>query len=151
MKLKILSVILILIALVSACKGKSDKLSPSLVQNPNTASGNVDMSKLPQISFVTNTHDFGDVWHGESLSYSFKFKNTGNSDLLITSAESGCKCTMTKIPDKIVKPGDEGRIDVMFDPTGIIGFQNKVIKVVTNAQPNIVSLYVKANVKTGKP
>ena len=146
---KILYVILFAIAvLVSGCN-HHDKISTDLIQNPNTASGMSDMSKLPVITFNTTTHNFGDLMQGETVSYTFKFKNEGKSDLLISSASSGCKCTNAKYPDKIVKPGAESYIEVTFDPTGVVGFQNKIVKVVTNAQPNVVNLYIIANVKTG--
>ncbi len=144
--------IIVLIAvclLVAGCGPKNDKLSPSLVNNPNTANGSGDTTSLPVITFNTTSHDFGELQQGETVMYAFKFKNEGKSDLLISSATSGCKCTSAKISKSVIKPGEEGRIDVSFDPTGVVGFQNKVVKVVTNAQPNIVNLYVRANVKTG--
>ena len=73
--------------------------------------------------------------------YAFKFKNEGKSDLLISEATSGCKCTSTKYPKEVIKPGEEGRIEVTFDPTGIRGFQHKMITVVTNGQPSKLLVY----------
>ena len=138
----------LLLVTLDGCNNKKDgKLSPSLIHNPNTADGSGDLESLPKIVFSTTTHDFGELQQGETAMYAFKFKNEGKSDLLISEATSGCKCTSAKYPKEVIKPGEEGRIEVTFDPTGIRGFQHKMITVVTNGQPNVTPLYVKANVK----
>ncbi len=38
----------------------------------------------PHIKFEEETHDFGKITQGEKVYYSFKFTNTGNSNLLIS-------------------------------------------------------------------
>lgn len=150
MKNKIIIVIsFLLVVLCVSCKNDK-KVSGALIQNPITASGEVDMSKLPVIKFVKTTHDFGDVSQGESIRYSFKFKNEGKSDLLIFSAKAGCGCTVASFPKEPIKPGGEDFVDVTFDSKGMFGFQNKSVTITSNAQPNTTILYIKANVKKGR-
>ncbi|MCD4679442.1 MAG: DUF1573 domain-containing protein, partial [Bacteroidales bacterium] len=70
----------------SALNKESNKgeIPADVVFNPNTAEGQVDTNLLPKIEFVNELHDFGRIIQGTKVSYSFKFKNSGRSDLLIT-------------------------------------------------------------------
>ena len=86
---RIFVTILIGMAIVfGGCHRKAAKegdFSVKDVHNPQTAEGMSakDAEKLPVIEFETKTYDFGDVIEGERLTYSFKFKNTGKSNLII--------------------------------------------------------------------
>ncbi|MDR2084037.1 MAG: DUF1573 domain-containing protein [Bacteroidales bacterium] len=150
MKNKIFIISLLLItALCVSCKNDK-KVSGALIHNPITASGEADLSKLPIIKFDKTVHDFGDVSQGESIRYSFKFKNEGKSDLIISNAKAGCGCTIANYPKEPIKPGEVNYIDITFDSKGTYGFQNKNISILTNGQPNTTILYIKANVKKGR-
>ena len=67
-----------------SCGNNTDTLNTDLVNNPNTADGKADMSGLPAFDFVTEEHDFGRITDGEKVSFTFKFKNSGKSDLIIS-------------------------------------------------------------------
>lgn len=103
-------------------------------------------NKNPEINFKKTEHDFGKVIYGEVVSYHFKFKNTGNSDLIISEVRSTCGCTVTDHPEKPIKPGEEKYLEVTFDSERQSGFQSKTISIVTNAQPNPKTLRIKAKV-----
>ncbi len=139
--------IVLLVFLMAAC-GNSDqkgKLSPDLVNNPISADSK-ETANLPVIQFEENFHDFGRVIRGEIVSYSFKFKNTGKADLLISKVSSSCGCTVPKYPKTPVKPGEEGIVEVSFNSSGRKGYQNKSVTVLSNAQPNTKILRIKAEV-----
>jgi hypothetical protein len=125
-------------------------LSPELVQNPITADGKSDLSKLPVITFEKVEHDFGAIIQGEKVSYTFKFKNTGGSDLLVTSAKGSCGCTVPKFSKEPIAPGKSGEMEIIFDSSGKSGIQNKTITVLSNSQPNTVVLTVSADVVVPK-
>ena len=91
-------------------------------------------------------HDFGKVIQGEKVSFGFKFKNTGNADLVIAQVNSSCGCTVPKFPKTPVKPGDESVITVMFDSQDRKGVQNKTITVASNCQPSNSVIRIKAMV-----
>ena len=131
--------------LLGSCSGNSDKLPADIVSNPNSASGNLNIP-MPVIEFEKDIHDFGKVIQGEKVSYGFKFKNTGNADLLIAQVSTTCGCTVPKYPKKAIKPGEEEIINVMFDSEGKKGIQNKSITVVTNCQPSNMVIRIKAMV-----
>lgn len=144
MKKYFLLVWLILI-MFSACNNRPGNLSTDVVTNPNTASGETE-DNLPVIEFEKEIHDFGKVIEGEKVSFGFKFKNAGKSDLVIYQVNTSCGCTASKFSKEPVKPGEEKVINVTFDSSGRKGFQNKTITVLSNCQPSTNVVRIKAMV-----
>jgi len=146
-KLFFVLVLMLGIALTSCQNNNSTKqtISTNVVKNDKSAEGTTknDMAKM---GFVETVHDFGKVIRGEKVSYKFKFKNVGKSDLLISKVSTSCGCTVGHYPKEPVKPGEEGIIDVTFDSTHKKGIQNKTITILANTQPNRTVLRIKANV-----
>jgi hypothetical protein len=138
-----LLVLLSLAALIS-CSHSKTQLPASVVNIPNSASGNVDKSNLPVMTFTQVEHDFGKIIQGEKVSYSFKFKNTGNADLVIAKVSTSCGCTAGDYPKEPVRPGEEGTIEVRFDSAGKQGFQSKDLTIAANTQPSNTVLVIKA-------
>ena len=66
------------------------------------------------MTFESKTQDFGKVKKGDIITTEFKFENTGNEDIIIELV-SGCECTKLDWPRKAIKPGEKGKIDVIFD------------------------------------
>ena len=144
MKRLILSLVIIL-GLIS-CESKSDNLSTSLVNNPNSAEG-TNVSNVPAIEFEKTEHDFGKILQGEQVSYTFKFKNVGNAPLIISSIEKTCGCTTPNYSKEPIKPGENGKITVTYDSKGHKGFQNKRLVVKSNTNPSESILRIKAQVE----
>ena len=96
----------------------------------------------PIITFETENYNFGKIAHGEKVSYSYKFKNTGKSPLIIANATATCGCTIPEPPKDPIKPGEEGEIKVIFDSKGKSGMQDKVITVTSNANPTQTDLHL---------
>ena len=104
-----------------------------VVNNPATAESGevvVDPSQAPVFTFEKEDHDFGTIVQGEKVAYSFKFKNTGKGDLIITDAKGSC-----------------GVIDVVFNSDGKSGQQNKKITLVANTIPNTKVLAINGMVE----
>jgi hypothetical protein len=104
------------------------------------------MDQLPKIEFKETIHDFGTVIEGEKVMYTFVFKNSGKTDLLISGVSASCGCTATKFTKEAIPPGEEGTITVTFDSRKRRGFQNKSVTVSANTQPNKTVLRIKAKV-----
>jgi hypothetical protein len=140
-----LQVFVILLGFSSCKSGEPGQDIPAgVVNNPNTASGKTDKDALPKMSFEKDFHDFGKLQTGEKVTYSFKFKNTGNSMLMISTVTSSCGCTVSDFPKKPIKPGEVGTVDVSFNSEGRHGIQNKSITVFSNTQPPTTQLSIKA-------
>ncbi len=134
--------------MLSSCRNQTDSdsglISTDVVNNPNSAEGNVDINELPEMEFDETNHNFGKVIQGEVVTYGFRFKNTGNSDLLITRVSTTCGCTATEYPRVPVEPGGKGVIKITFDSKGRKGVQRKSATVLANTQPNRITLEIKA-------
>ncbi len=144
---------LMLMALLigSGCQsnGPGEKdISSEVINNPASAEGKTNPGILPEITFEKDEHDFGRLMQGETVTYGFKFRNTGKSDLLISSVSSSCGCTVTDYPSDPIPAGNEGVIQVTFKSEGRRGFQNKTVTVMANTQPNTKVLRVRCEIRT---
>jgi len=101
----------------------------------------------PVIQWEKPSHDFGDIFQGEKVEYSFKFSNTGDQPLVITNVEVTCGCTTPKgWPRDPIMPGGKGDLTVAFNSAGKIGKQNKVVTVTSNAVGNVNQVMITVNV-----
>src|SRR5690348_16823802 len=79
-------------ARVADLEGK--KNTPVLSQNPQPVQPEVKPEgPLPVFQFETTDHDFGTITEGEKVSYTYKFKNTGDAPLIVQEAKGSCGCT----------------------------------------------------------
>lgn len=141
--------------LLSGCKQKPAQegdFKVSDVHIPQTAAGisKKEMEKMPVIQFERTSYDFGEVVKGEKLTYSFKFKNTGKSNLIIYSSEATCGCTTSTPPKAPIRPGESGEIVVTFDSHSQDGKVTKRILVGANTYPAETILTITANVSSSK-
>lgn len=121
-------------------------VTSDLIKNPATAEGKAETGKLPVIEFNKVKHDFGLIVQGEKVSYIFKFKNTGGSDLIIKNAKASCGCTVPRFPREPLPPGEEGEVEVIFDSHGRSGKQVKTVNVWSNCQPNKTTLTIESEI-----
>ena len=129
--------------LVASCGG-SDTVDTDLIHNPSSAEGYDSKAKMPVITFEKEQHDFGRLTQGENVSYSFKFTNTGNADLIINGCSATCGCTVADYPRERIKPGQSDYVKVSFNSTAKHGQQFQEVTVSTNAQPSRVKLKILA-------
>ena len=109
--------------------------------------------KGPKLTIVEPVKDFGTVAKGEKLDWAFEIRNTGTTDLEIISAKPTCGCTVADF-DKVIKPGQSGKVHANVDTTGFAGPIAKAVTLETNdpsvptAQVTISAIvkpYVEAN------
>ncbi len=105
----------------------------------------------PKAVPVEEAKNFGTVAKGEAIEYSFKVRNNGKSDLVINDVKPSCGCTIGKF-DKVIKPGEEGKITLTIDTKAFSGPISKSAVVLTNdpAKPQFsltLSAYVKPYVE----
>lgn len=106
----------------------------------------------PSFKFKESKHDFGDIFQGDVVEYYFEFSNVGNLPLAISNIITTCGCTAPTWPKEPVKPGDKGKIKIVFNSTGKIGRQNKVVTILSNSVNQKEQLFIVANIipKSGK-
>jgi len=123
--------------LLFSCNSGTKKIVPS---------GKSDESGDAKFVFSEEIHNFGSLKAGEIVSFTFIFRNEGTKTLTITDINSGCGCTEVIIPNKSIEPGQEGRIEVIYNSAGEVGKQLKSITITTNAEQAKKQLFIRANV-----
>jgi Protein of unknown function (DUF1573) len=136
------------ITLVSCGESKNDNdgITTDLIDNPATASGSENEDDLPYFEFVEEVKEFGKITQGEMVTAEFKFRNVGKSNLIISSAQGSCGCTVPEWPKEPIKPGADGTIKVTFNSEGKQGMQNKTVTLVANTIPNTKVIAIKGEV-----
>ena len=112
--------------------GKPDKNEPEI--------------QLTEFEFNEDFHNFGKLTSGETVIFTFVFRNIGSSDLVIQKATSDCGCIHVKFDPVQVKPGKEGTIEVEFNTVGLYDKQLKTIMVTANIAELHKMLYISADV-----
>lgn len=87
--------------------------------------------KAPRLTIVEPIKDYGVVPKGDKLEWAFLVKNTGNADLQIIAAKPGCGCTVADF-DKLIKPGETGKVTAHVDTTNFAGPIAKSVTLETN-------------------
>lgn len=100
----------------------------------------------PEITFEEDQFDFGDIHQGDKVEHVFAFENTGNEPLIITNVQTTCGCTAPNWPRDPIAPGQASEVKVVFNSTGKIGRQHKVITIVSNAVTASTKVAIVTNV-----
>jgi len=120
-------IIIVLILIFPSCNhGRSP-------QNEVKATNKLSEKKGPgKIVFVKEIHNFGTLKDGETVSYSFVFRNTGGSPIKIVKSEKSCGCIDIKYDTNMVHPGDSSFLEVVFNTAGEWGNQIKGVTIETS-------------------
>ncbi len=99
----------------------------------------------PKIDFEKIVHDYGTMYQGGDGNCEFKFTNTGQEPLILTTVRSSCGCTVPKWPNEPILPGETGVIKVKYD-TKRLGGIHKSITVKSNASNATIVLTISGNI-----
>jgi hypothetical protein len=138
-------------AAFTACKQEKPKASANSIHIAASADSAVASKSAKEeeaiITFEKTEHDFGIVMQGERAEFNFKFKNTGDADLLIANAVGSCGCTVPEFSKEPIKPGSEGFIKVKFNSEYREDKFTKEVYVTTNTTPPQTTLIIKGFVQ----
>lgn len=141
-------IIPVLALLLWSCDGKKEEdggVDSNIVSNSASAEGNTKTG-VPEIKFEEEEYDFGKITQGEKVSHAFRFKNTGDKNLVISGASGSCGCTVPEWPKEPIKPGGEGKINVVFSSEGKSGYQEKTVTIITNCEPATRIIRIKTDI-----
>ena len=99
---------------------------------------------IPSFEWGTTEHDFGTINENDVVTYTYTFKNTGESPLIIESVRPSCGCTAPSWTKTPIPVGGEGSIEVKFDSKGKKNANNKTVAVTANTWPKRTTLRFKA-------
>lgn len=128
---------LLFLLIFGSCQSGAKKAEPA---------SQSDESGVAEFAFSEEMHNFGSLNAGEVVSFTFVFRNIGTKTLTIDKVDSGCGCMKVNIPEKSVEPGMEGRIEVIYDSSGEVGNQLKIITLYSNEEKPERQLFIKAQV-----
>ncbi len=105
-----------------------------------------ELKNGPYLVFDFEDYDFGQIVQGEKVEVLFNLANSGNKPLIISNVLTSCGCTASQWPETPVKAGGSAKIRVKFDSQGKIGFQRKIITVLSNAINDRKEISIQAHV-----
>jgi hypothetical protein len=147
---KYLTFLFLSAVLISACEEqKTKEADPKVLEESDKPAETAEqkVEGKTSIEFPETEFDFGKINGGQMVNHVFKFKNTGNTPLVILSAKASCGCTVPEYTKDPVAPGESGEIKVTYNGSGS-GQISKSVTVTSNTEPAENVLQIKANVKS---
>lgn len=92
----------------------------------------VEAPAVTTVQWVDSIRDMGVVKEGERIEIPFRFRNTGQQQLVIHRVDVACGCTVAEKPEQPIGPGREGVIKASFDSKGRPGPNHKTVTVYAN-------------------
>ena len=151
--MKQLLVILVAVALLTACKNVTknpkEPVDPEAQAKEQAAILN-DSTNWTTVQWLDSVQNFGKVTDGEKVIISFHFKNTGNKPLIISNVQASCGCTVPSKPEEPIAPGKEGVITAEFNSAGRVGKASKYLNVTCNTKDQLINLLFEGEVLAKK-
>jgi hypothetical protein len=121
---------------LAACQNADTKTTGKALTQEEKAKAIEDTANFTTIEWIDTTfQDLGKVKEGQVVEVSYRFKNTGNRNLIIADVTAGCGCTTPDKPQEPIMPGKEGVIKAKFDSKNRIGSNTKDVYVRANTSP----------------
>ena len=130
-------VIFVLVAAgLFACQSADTNSAKQLTQAEKDNAAK-DSANFTSLQWLDSTYkDLGKIKQGQVVEVSYRFKNTGNKNLVIIDVSASCGCTVPEKPEKPFAPGEEGIIKAKFDrKSRPVGEQRKDVFVKANTDP----------------
>lgn len=89
------------------------------------------------ITFKTLEINRPNIAYGADETFTFEFKNTGKTPIIVNNVQTSCGCTTADKPAEPVQPGKSSKISVKYD-TKRVGEFTKTITVTTNVGEPVV-------------
>jgi hypothetical protein len=112
---------------IAACHNK-----PSANVKPSLSTGSEKKKNTGKIEFSEEMHNFGSLKEGETVSFSFKFKNIGESPLRLRKVAPTCGCLTVRYDNEEVGAAQSSFVEVIFNTEGEWGNQIKTVEVETS-------------------
>lgn len=101
--------------------------------------------ETPAFLWNVTTHDFGKIKFNQPVMHEFRFTNSGDAPLVISSVQASCGCTVTAYSKEPIAPGAEGYVKATYNAAKI-GVFSKTVTVNANAEESLVQLTIKGEV-----
>jgi len=105
----------------------------------------IEKPTVAVMSWSLTELDFGQIELNKPVTGDFKFQNTGNTPLMIVSAQGSCGCTVADYTKGEILPGEFGEVTATYNAAKIGAF-NKTIAVNANTGNGPITLKIKGEV-----
>ncbi len=75
----------------------------------------------PQLEYEDPSYDFGQVEMGVVVMHSFRYRNSGDEDLIVYFAKGGCTCVQVEYEKDTIAPGGTGEVTMIFNTSNRVG------------------------------
>ena len=111
--------------------------------------GLMSFATFSSISWKSETIDVGEIPQNQPKLITFEFKNTGKTDVIITTVKGSCGCTATNYTKMPIKSGKSGMVTATYNAANLGAF-TKTVSVTTNDDSVSKILTLKGIVKADK-
>src|SRR6186713_1768442 len=101
--------------------------------------------ETPNFLWIVTSHDFGKIKVNNPVTHEFRFTNSGDGPLVISSVQASCGCTVTDYSKDPIAPGSEGYVKATYNAARL-GVFSKTVTVSANAAESVVQLTIKGEV-----
>ena len=96
-------------------------------------------------TWMQTSFDFGKIKVGVPVTHEFKFTNTGDAPLVITSVQASCGCTVAEYTKEPIPAGAQGFVKATYNAAKA-GVFTKTVTINANTEENAVLLTIKGEV-----
>jgi len=99
------------------------------------------------LEFQKNLYDIETITKDSIIKKSFKFKNVGKQNVLLTKLDKSCTCSKAYFykNDTLISPGEEGKIIMEVDTKNKYGKFMVYVVLIANTEQKFYKLILKGN------
>ncbi len=105
----------------------------------------LELIETPQFLWSVTTYDFGKIKVNNPVTHEFRFTNSGDAPLVISSVQASCGCTVTDYSKDPIPAGAEGYVKATYNAAKV-GIFTKTVTVNANAGEGTVQLAIRGEV-----
>ncbi len=128
---------LIILAVISitSCKEMDKKVAPvEQMTKEEIQKAVTDTANFTTITWLdSTTQSLGQLKKSKEIEITWRFKNTGDKNLIIENVTAECGCTIPEKPEQPFAPGQEGVIKAKYNGSGS-GMITKKVHVLANTK-----------------
>lgn len=136
--MKNLTLSIILIALASTLFAQGQL---ALTENSNRSVA----ANFALFTWAKTTVDLGKIKRNNPVTHEFKFTNTGNTTLVISSVKASCGCTVAEYSKNPIPQGSTGFVSATYN-AATLGVFTKTVTVNANTEEGATVLVIKGEV-----
>ena len=120
---------------ISACKEMDKKVAPvEQMTKDEIQKAVTDTTNFTTITWLdSTTQSLGKLKKRKEIEITWRFKNTGDKNLIIENVTAECGCTIPEKPEQPFAPGQEGVIKAKYNGSGS-GMITKKVHVLANTK-----------------